>query len=94
MTLALNAVRWSGVFGKSLEPRYRSLTRALDVGKLLSSVVQGAIGEADRFVVLGHDEGLSQAKVMGTLAAEKGIGLLILALVTGPAPSWPSARPA
>ncbi len=94
LTLATKAGRWRGLFGKPFSPRYWSVSRALVVGKLVSTVVPARLGEVARFFMLSRDEELSQATVMGTIAAEKVFDLLFLVLTAGltaavtPTPAW------
>lgn len=94
LTLGGKVARWHGLFGRSLGPRYRSLARALVVGKLVSALIPARVGELARFYILGSDENMSRATVMGTIAAEKVFDLLLLVLAAGltavvvPLPAW------
>ncbi len=94
LTLAGKVARWHALFGESLDPRYRSLGRALVVGKLVSALIPARVGELARFYMLGSDEQMSRATVMGTIAAEKVFDLLFLVLAAGltalvvPLPAW------
>lgn len=83
LTIAAKAGRWRQLFGDSLRPRYRSLARAVLVGKLVNAVLPAQLGEVARFFVLSWDEGASKVTVMGTIGAEKVFDLLLLVLVAG-----------
>lgn len=83
LTIAAQAGRWRRLFGESSSPRYRSLARAVLVGKLVTAVLPAQVGEVPRFYVLSRDEGASKVTLMGSIGAEKLFDLLFLVLAAG-----------
>jgi hypothetical protein len=64
------------------------------VGQLVNALLPARLGEVARFYILGRDEGVSNATVLGTIAAEKAFDVLFLLVAAGLAavltslPAW------
>ena len=80
LTLGAKAARWRDLFPDAAALRRRSVARALMVGMLVNAFLPFRLGDVARFHTLGRDEGISQAKVAGTIGAEKGFDTLFLLL--------------
>lgn len=93
LTTAAKVGRWRRLFRPSAKLRYRSLARALVVGQLVNALLPARLGEVARFYTLGRDEGVSQATVVGTIAAEKAFDVLFLLLTAGLAAALASLPP-
>jgi hypothetical protein len=83
LTTVAKVGRWGVLFPAAQGVRYRSLARALLVGQLVNALLPARLGEVARFTLLGRDEGVSKATVLGTIAAEKAFDVLFLLIAAG-----------
>ena len=83
VTTAAKVARWRGLFPAVIGVSFPSLARALLVGQLANALLPARLGEVARFYLLGRDEGVSKATVVGTIAAEKAFDVLFLLLTAG-----------
>jgi len=83
LTTAAKVGRWRGLFPEAGALRWGALARALVVGQLVNALLPARLGEVARFYVLGSDEGVSKATVVGTIAAEKAFDVLFLLMAAG-----------
>lgn len=83
LTTAAKVGRWRGLFARRRRLRCTSLARALIVGQLVNALLPARLGDIARFHTLGRDERVSQATVVGTIAAEKAFDVLFLLIAAG-----------
>ena len=94
LTTAAKTARWRGLFPEAQRARYSRLGRVLLVGKLANALLPARMGDVIRVYMVGEEEGISKAMVLGTVAAEKAFDVLFLLLFGGlaaalvPLPPW------
>lgn len=93
LTTAAKVARWRGLFPSHHRPPLSSLGRALLVGQLVNALLPARLGDVARFYLLGCDEDMSKATVLGTVAAEKAFDVLFLLLTAGLAATLTSLPP-
>ena len=99
LTLAAKAARWQVLFERP--PVFVSMFAALVIGQAGNFLLPARLGDLMRVYVLGRREGKPAALMIGTIAAEKLVELMVLICLTAfvapfvPLPVWlwePSAR--
>lgn len=95
LTPVLKAIRWRWLF-HPLDPGLSTLALAghVVIGQATNFLIPGRWGELVRTFLAGEDTGISKWTVLGTLAAEKLIDLVVLAvlvLILLPAVTLPEA---
>jgi uncharacterized protein (TIRG00374 family) len=81
-TPVLKAVRWRGLF----HPQRPALSLArlaelVVIGQAINFMIPGRLGEAARAYLTGEEAAVSKVYALGTLAAEKLLDLIVLALL-------------
>ncbi len=99
LTPVMKAVRWRWLFRPHRPPLSTGrLASLVVIGQAVNFAIPGRVGELVRAYLGGEDAGLSKAYVLGTLAVEKLLDLVVLALlVVGlipfiALPEWLAAR--
>ena len=99
LTVAAKAARWQVLFERP--PTFPSAFAALVIGQAGNLMLPARLGDVMRVYVLGRRERKAAALVVGTIAAEKLVELIVLVGLTAlvapfvPLPGWlwePSAR--
>ncbi|PKO23490.1 MAG: hypothetical protein CVU38_03825 [Chloroflexi bacterium HGW-Chloroflexi-1] len=81
-TPVLKAVRWRWLFYPQRPPlSLARLASQVVIGQAINFMIPGRWGELARAYLAGDEAGISKAYVLGTLAAEKLLDLVVLALL-------------
>lgn len=88
------ALRWSEILSPRVRPPVSRLFSAIMVGFLAINTLPARLGELVRAYVLGRTEKISTATVLGSLAVERVLDLVMLgvfwglSLLLAPVPEW------